>query len=284
MNYILLLLSITMETGKNVISNHFSKNTLKNETDMYKFNFFMYLGSLFVLMCFGFERPSNFTVIMAIFFAISITANQCFFLKALKHGTMSCTNFIQSSSMIIPTVFSVIVWHEKITAFQVIMLFVILITLAIALDIKKGNMNFKWIILSLLAMIFMGAIGIVQSVHQMSAYKNEISPFLRTSFLFIVIINLILWIIYERKEKSNFKVKSSAVINAATSGAFMGGVHIINLYLAGVLPKVIFFPASSGGIIYVTLFVAVIFCKEKLSKAQWISVISGTIALCLLGI
>ena len=48
--YLLTITSVLMETAKNVFSNSFSKNHLKNNTDIYKFNTFMYAGSLAVML------------------------------------------------------------------------------------------------------------------------------------------------------------------------------------------------------------------------------------------
>ncbi len=282
--YFLLLLSIVLETSKNIFSNTFSKNILKTETDIYKFNFFMYIGSTFVLMFFKVNAVSTYTIILAVFFALAIWLNQYFFLKALKCGTMSFTTFIQGASLLIPIVFGVIAWKEKITVLQIILLLIIVLSMALSLGIKKESINLKWLIFSFLAMSFLGVIGILQTIHQASNYSNELFAFLRYAFIFSVLINFVGWQIAERKQKSNFSVRGSAIIQAGSSGAFMGLVHIINLYLAGTLPKVIFFPIINGGLIFITLIADIIFFKEKLSIKQWIGILAGTIALGIIGI
>ena len=106
--YILLALSICLETGKNVFSGSFSKNVLKNETDIYKFNFLMYIGSFFILFFFDGFKGSLFSVVLAFIFSCGIWLNQYFFLKALKVGSVSFTNFIQCASLVIPIIFAAI--------------------------------------------------------------------------------------------------------------------------------------------------------------------------------
>lgn len=64
----------------------------------------------------------------------------------------------------------------------------------------------------------------------------------------------------------------------------MGTVHIINLYLSGALPKVIFFPVANGGLIFITLVSDLIFFKERLNLKQWIGIIIGTAALCIISL
>ena len=282
--YLLLILSILLETTRNIFSNNFSKTALKNETDIYKFNFFMYIGSTLVLMCFKGGGSSIYTVLLSFLFAIAIWLNQYTFLKALKFGPMSFTAFIQGASLIIPIIFGAIVWSETISPLQIILLAVLIFAMALSLNLKKEGINLKWLGFSFLCMMFLGVIGILQTTHQSSNHSGELISFLRYAFLFTLIINLIGWLITERRVKSSFSIKSSAIFQAAFSGAFMGAVHIINLYLAGALPKVIFFPVANGGLIFITLVSDLIFFKERLNLKQWIGIIIGTVALCIIGL
>ena len=282
--YGLLILSILLETSKNVFTNSFSKNSLKNETDIYKFNFFTYAGSIIVLMFFKGGGSSYFTVILAAFFAIAIWLNQYFALKALKIGSMSFTNFILGSGLIIPIIYGAIVNGDVISKPQYLLLAVLIASMALSLNIGKNGIGLKWLILSLISMFFAGTIGIFQTVHQSSNHSGELISFLRYAFIFTIIINFIGWQITERKEKSSFSIKSSAIIQAGFSGAFIGSVHIINLFLSGVMLKVIFFPIVNGGLIFATLISDLIFFKEKLNLKQWIGIIIGTFALCVIGL
>ena len=65
--YALMFLSVFLETSRNVFSNNFSKNCLKTTTDIYKFNFFMYIGSVFVLSFFKSSGTSLFSISIAFY-------------------------------------------------------------------------------------------------------------------------------------------------------------------------------------------------------------------------
>lgn len=283
-NLVLLALSILLETTKNVLSNNFSNTYLKSDTDIYKFNVFSYLGSFLVLLCFPKSETSLFTVITALLFAVALNLNQVFFLKALSCGTMSFTSFIQGSGLIISTAFGIILCKENLKLLQVAMLLLFIFSMALALDVKKGAVNKKWLLFASLSMVFMGCIGIMQTYHQTSDYHSELASFLRLAFLFSALINIPLWKGKEVKEKSCFSIKSKAFWFAMGSGAFMGAVHMINLYLSGKMPKIFFFPAVNGGLIFVTLIAGIIFFKERLNKTQIIGIILGTIALSFIGL
>lgn len=283
-NLFLLALSILLETTKNVLSNNFSNTYLKSDTDIYKFNIFSYLGSFLVLMFFQKSDVSLFTVITALLFAVALNLNQVFFLKALSCGAMSFTNFIQGSGLIISTAFGIILCKENVKILQIAMLLLFIFSMALALNVKKGAVNKKWLLFAALSMIFMGCIGIMQTLHQTSAHQSELTSFLRLAFLFSALINIPLWKLSETKEKSCFSIKSKALLFAIGSGGFMGAVHIINLYLSGKMPKIFFFPAVNGGLIFATLIAGIIFFKERLNKAQIIGIILGAIALSFIGL
>ena len=220
---------------------------------------------------------------LAFLFAIAIWLNQVFFLKALQYGTLSFSNFIMGSGMIIPIIYGAVFLGEKLTLLQMILLLVVIVVMAIALDIKGGKPDKRWLFYSVGAMVFVGAIGILQAMHQASNKKDELFQFLLIAFDFTVILNGISWAISGKKEPSGYKMKSKALPMAIASGVFMGAVHILNLYLAGVCPKVVFFPIVNGGLIFVTLFAAVIFFKEKMKTKQWIAISIGILALSFLG-
>lgn len=283
-SYVLLGLSLSLETAKNVLSNQFSITKLKSQTDIYKFGFYMYLASFVVALVFPNSSVSWYTVALAAGFAVLLGANQFFFMKALSCGPMSFTNFIQCTSLVIPALCGVLFWQEKASVFQLLWLIVLIISLFLALKADNINKNPKWWMSTIAAMIAMGGIGVLQSVHQMSAYKEELTGFLKLAFLFTALIYLLLWRISGRKEPSGFKMGGAAIFQAVSSGGFMSCVHIINLYLAGVMPKIIFFPATNGGLIILTLLCAVVIFRERLTAKQWAGLILSTIALCGIGL
>ena len=283
-NFALLFLSITLEAGKNVLSARFSKESLKSDTDIYKFYVFNYLASFAVLLLFGHWEVSGYTALMALAFALVIAISQFFSLRALAIGPMSFTTFIQGSSLVIPTLVGAFIWHERISVYQLILIAVLIWAMALALNAKGGTFHWKWFLYTVISALFCGGIGVLQTVHQLSEHSGELFSFLRLAFLFSVVFNLILWPISARKTPSNFSIRSGAALQALATGVFWGCVHAINLYLAGAMPKVIFFPTVNGGLIFLSLIASLVFFGEKLTRRQWVGVVIGTVALSLIGL
>ena len=290
--YLLTFLSILLETGKNVFSNNFSKNVLKNDTDIYKFNTFLYIGSLAVLLCTGNYALSWYTVGMAFLFAAVTALSQYFLLKALAIGSMAYTSFIQGSNLVIPALFGVLFLHSPVKVLQLIALPILLFSMALVLGVfdkktagaEKKAFSVKWLVFALLSMLFTGGIGIMQTLHQTSPHSAELTGFLILTFAFAVLFNLLFWRIGQKKEPATFSIQANALIQAALSGICLGIVNLVNLYLSGVMPTIIFFPLVNGGLIIMTILSAVIFFRERLRLPQWIGIVLGVAAMCILSI
>ena len=93
----------------------------------------------------------------------------------------------------------------------------------------------------------------MQTLHQTSSHSTELTGFLILTFAFAVLFNLLFWQLGQRKEPATFSVKANALVQAALSGIFMGIVNLVNLYLSGVMPTIIFFPLVNGGLIIATI-------------------------------
>ena len=113
MNWILLFSSAALETCKNVFSNKFSKDTLKNKADVYKFNMYLYVGAFLMLLFFKSASVSVYTMVLALAFAAATAGAQHFYVKALNIGSMSFTSFIQGSNLVIPALYGVLFLKEE---------------------------------------------------------------------------------------------------------------------------------------------------------------------------
>lgn len=284
MNYILLVFSPILEAAKTLMLSRFDHSSIRTDADIYKFNTLMYIGCLFVMLCTGRFKVSVFSVLLAVLFTLVTVGAQIFFFKALKHGSVALTTFMQGAGLVLPVLYGWIFVNEPVRVYHIIAIPILLAALIPVLGVKKEKLNSKWIFLSVLSMICMGAVGILQTIHQVSQHADELCGFLAISFVFAVFFNLILWKKTEAVETPTFRIGLHALFLAGISGIFMGIVNLVNLYLAGIIPKIILFPVLNGGLIIATAIGAALIFKEQLRRSQWIGIIICTAALCILGI
>ncbi|MBQ7378830.1 MAG: hypothetical protein IJW70_04010 [Clostridia bacterium] len=287
--YIITLISVLMETAKNVFSNDFSKTELKNKEDIYLFNTLMYTASFLVLLLIACVRGlflSWYSVIMALAFALVSGGMQTTMLRALRHGPLAYVNFIQTSGLVIPALYGAILLQQGISLMQWIALPLLLISFALVLDLKRTEKRTSspWFLDAMLSFLCCGLVGVVQATHQASPHAHEIDGFLCLTFLFIVIMNLIPWLLAKRQSATPTRISPRMAWQSLLSGSFMGVVNTVNLFLVGVMPSIVFFPIANGGLLIMTMLAAVVFFKERLLAVQWLGILLGLGAMCMLGI
>lgn len=285
--YLLTVSSVLMETTKNILSNMYSKDHVKNERDIYLFNIFMYSGCLAVMLGLLLISPTTLslkTVILAALFSVVIGGMQTTLLRALRCGPLSYINFIQTSGLIIPALFGALCLGQKITWIQIIAIPILLFSMALVMDLKKESSKGKWLGHAIGSMVCCGLVGVLQAVQQASSVSSEQNSFLALSFFFVVLINLISYLVSPKSEESKKRITPKSSIVPLITGILFGIINALNLFLVGVMPSVIFFPLSNGGLLIATMLAATIIFKESLNFKQWSGIIIGLISMCMLGI
>ena len=128
-----------------------------------------------------------------------------------------------------------------------------------------------------------GLIGVVQAAHQASPHAHEIDGLLCLTFLFIIPMNLIPWLVLRKKEEVPADRTFKTALLPILSGTFLGVVNTVNLYLVGVMPSVVCFPIANGGLLILTMLAAVVFFRERMRWIQWLGIALGLGAMCVLG-
>ena len=289
-NYLLLFLSVASETIKNAYTNHFSKSIARNNADTYLFNVMLSVGAMLFFMCTGnVYRISVFSLVLAVAFAGVTIFAQVFLSLAMGCGPMSFSIlFTYLGTMIIPTIYGMIFLNQHPGVTQWIGFGLMLLSVAMSVDLKQkgpNGMSAKWLLLTLGGFIMWGLVGLCQQIHQSSAYAGEINAFLFYSFLMMTaLLFLFFYVCKKRGAAQNYFIKSKATIPVLLSGVANGAINLINLFLAGKMPGIIFFPIVSGGVIILSGIAAIIVFKEWLDKKQVVGVIAGVLAVILLGI
>lgn len=292
--YLLLFLSVFIDTFKNIYYNFFGKNLLKTNGDTIMFNVICCIGSvaffaIAVAIMGETIKVSMFSFLLSIVFAAVTVAAQYFGLLSMNLGPMSFSVLFTYLSAMIPTVFGCIYRNELPQIQQVIGLILMVITFILSVDLSENSgMTLKWILVVAGSFIGMGMIGVFQTVHQVSEYASEINGFLFWAFVFSFIMFSLLYIPYMIKDKKENKKREKYSgkdwLLMLITGIIIGAINLINLYLSGAMPSVIFFPIVNGGVIVLSGLASLIVFKEKLAPKKMAGLIIGIIATCLIGI
>lgn len=274
MTHLYLLLAIALASGaaKTVLCKKIGMTT-NGPADLLFYNsltFAVIFLITFVAWLINITGISWFTVLLALAFAaVNLIAQTCN-MQALKEGPMGVCVFLYSCGFVIAAFSGVLFWGEAFVWTQaagVALLVASFLLLLLLSEFKRKTLRMphkRWIFFALLSMIASGGLGVIQKAHQSSAHRNELFAFLFISFAaagaFAFALHLFLG------PRSARRCPASGSKLALLNGLAFGAVNILNLFLAGQLPSMVFFSVYNGGLIVVGAFVGVIFFQEKLKK------------------
>lgn len=286
MLYFLLFISVILDTLKNTYYNFYGKSVMKESNETLLFNMISCVGAVIYFL--GRKAPfqiSQFSIIMAVAFSLVTVGAQYFSLLATSVGPMSYSVLFTYLSMIIPTLFGVIYYHQTPSILQIIGLILMGVTFVLSCELKgEGKVSIKWLIIALFSFLSWGLVGICQQLHQNSVYAEELNGFLLWSFIFsTALFGILYFSSIKRKQKLQKHFKLSSTVIMVFTGIAIGAINEINLYLSGAMPGFIFFPIVNGGVIILSGLAAIFIFREKLSKQQKIGLISGIISVLCLG-
>lgn len=220
----------------------------------------------------------------SIAFAVSYSLAMIGSFLAIKYGPLSISSLILQYSLLIPTVFGILVPDDppKETNSWAIGIGIFLLIISLLLVNKKEKsvnkkISAKWVIFVLLAFFCNGCCSPIQRVQQQNfdgQYKNE---FMIIAMLLSTASLAIMAILFERKTLAESVKKGFGWFTVC--GLCNGGVNYSVIVLVNLLPSQIMFPIISAGSTILISIASVLFYKEKLTKIQYIGLTLGIFAI-----
>lgn len=292
--YTLLVISLFAGLFYNIVRNFCMKRYIKTQADNYLFNavsgLFTSLTLLVVMIAQGGLRlPSVYTFLFGLLFGAVTALAAILNMRALGIGPMSYTTVIISCSMIIPALYGLtrgdtLSWVHYVG----IVMMILCMILSVTRDGEQKKANAVWFACCMFAFVLTGSIGIMQQIHQGSAYKDELNLFLLVAFLFSVVFSYCGHWYYRavKKESVTPAVRSGRVLVGfcAVTGICVAAANVINLYLSGAMNPAVFFPVINGGGLILSALAGIILFREKFSALKWVGLCIGcgaTLLLCL---
>lgn len=205
---------------------------------------------------------------------------------ALRSGPVSITTLIGNSSLLLSIIVSAILWNEKIIFIQCIGVALLIFSIILC-TYRKSETVFKvnWKIYSFFFAVFSGLVGITFKAFSKSRnteYTNDMM--IIASFIMTVCYLLISIKAKSIKPFLNPDSKQNFVFYALLTGLLSCVYNRLNITLSGKIDAVIFFPVFNGGVILLSCVLGFVLCGEKLTLKQTLGIITGCVALCIIGI
>lgn len=296
MNTFLLVFSIFMNLlCCGILRNDFCKKEVENALDLQSFNALSSICSaatlaLIAVLSGSMSLPSVYTLLLSILFGIATALNTIFHMRALETGPLSYTSVITFSSMVIPALSGLFFFGESVSVGQYIGIALMLVSIACSVDTRKDtgkvSTSLRWLLFCLGAVLTSGSVGIMQKVHQNSSYKEELSVFLVLAFLFSTAYSLVMALALRKKGLTLTVTRGTKrkkyVLYGVVCGVGFALCNQINMYLAGAMEAILFYPTVNGGGMLLTSAAGLVLWKEQLNRRQWFGIIIGAVAIFLL--
>jgi len=220
----------------------------------------------------------------SLLFALSYSVTVVTGMLAILVGPLSLTCLVTSFSLIVPTLYGILVLQEPVST----NLFIGLGLLAAALVLinleEKGEkkITLKWAIYVILAFVGNGMCSTVQKVQQIDLAGQYKSEFMIVALIISAIAMGIFALCTEKKQiLPNLK---AGVWLYIICGLANGGANFLVIFLSSRMAASVMFPVISAGGIVLTFLISLFFYKEKLSKWQILGSALGLVSVIFLNL
>lgn len=292
MHYLLLATSVAVTVTKNVIAKT-DKRCFSGRKNQLFVNIVTGVIALVVFGIFvrdiGIVRDAKFLV-LSLFYGIFTMTGQMFYISALETGPVSVCTMIYSCGFIIPTVFAAVYYHEAMSVPCILGIILILVSIVLVTGKIERAKDGRWILFAVGSMVSSGLIGVLQKLFR-AGFSDGINEYLFVAFAVMLVISAVMYPFAEKggRDRGERKEKTSPKIQRRIALSAVFGLGIVlankfNLFLSGVLPGIVFFPAVNGGVLAFTALASSIILREKLTALQWIGIALGIVSIVLVAL
>lgn len=284
MKYILILIIVVLMSLQNILKKQY--NIKNEEPKVFFFLALTYFSAMVFFVISGGFRLSFVTGLLpySIGFALSSVATCVGTYYALKFGPLGITTFITSFSLLIPTLYGMVILKEQIGTMAYVGIALLVIALCM-LNIKKerepGEFSIRWLVFVLLAFFGSGMCSTVQKMQQLQFDRQYKSEFMVIALAIEAVALLTLSLV--RKERI-WKEPRRFVFYGILDGIANGGSNLLTMILTGLIANAILFPSISAGGLVLSFVLAVGLYKEKLSYMQMFGYAIGVVSIICLNI
>lgn len=221
----------------------------------------------------------GYSILLALSYVGGLTGN----FLSVKWGPLSVFSLIQSYSLLIPTLYGLLILNEKLSLIGALGIVLLFISIFLIFGkAEKTKVSAKWILSLILAFTGGGMFCTIQKIQQIANHGNYKQEFMT----FAMLISILIFLIFSFVSREKYKDRgfSSAVKYGTLNGVANGISNLATIILTGLVSNSILFPTVSAGGIVLGFIVATFIYKEKLNKIQLLGYTIGIASVILLNI
>ncbi len=269
---LLLIASFTLISIQNLCLKVFgARGFLKNAASFYIYSMGYQLMAI-VIFSFGakFDNVSPATFWLAVFSGFIYVFAFLLYSKAMAMGPMSFTTLLFNLGVVIPVIFGMAVWHEKVNVWQTIGFVLLCVTFYLSSISENGNdkkASLQWLLFCSVSMVGSGFLMVASKYQQVLAPGVHIREFMIITFATAILITLpCLWWQMAKRQDTITHLKHKGFISLFIIHGLISGVSSqIGLQLSNMTPATVQFPIVNGGILLLSTAYSILIYKESVS-------------------
>lgn len=250
--------------------------------DSFLLNAMIFAASVLVLFPLKFAGwPAAKILLPALFFGVCSTAFQCLYLAAFKAGPVGMTTVINNFNLLLPILYSACVFGETITRRRLGGVLLMAVSLILLPRQSKGKFHWKWLLLSLAALVAAGSNNTILLIVSRSNFnKYESDMVVVTGFAVAAVLSSLISLLF--RKSISLKPDLPSVGGIAVCGVAIGLHNCLTIVSLKALPAIILYPIVNILTILLILLSDFVIYKEKLSKRQIVGIVLAAGAIILL--
>lgn len=286
MKYVLMAVSILLSVVNASVLKQYAK---VNKRGYSPFLFNAGVSLVWVVILLGLLLCSDNTIstgalIYGGIYGVILFAFLLFKTQSMATGPVSLSTLIGSCAFVIATGFGVVYAKETVSPMQLIGMGLLIVSLVLCVNPKKSEekLTGKWLLCCLGFFLAGGFVGILYRLFGASDASADMEVMLLTAALVSLVLFLLFGLV-QTKDAPARKPDKNILIYMLLSGLASCAYIRINLSISNVIPSVIFFPVSNGGMVILSTVVGRVAFGEKLNRVQLFGIAIGCLAVVITG-
>lgn len=224
-------------------------------------------------------------VLYGVVYGVILFAFLFFKTQSMVNGPVSLSTLIGSCAFVIATVFGVIYCEESVASPQVVGMVLLFISLMLCVNPQKSKekLTKKWMLYCLGFFIAGGFTGILYKMFGKSSACLEHEVMLLAAAIVAELLFLTFGFFQTKKYGGTIRPDKRISLFVLLCGIASCLYIRLNLSLSNMIPSVIFFPVSNGGMVILSTIAGKMLFHEKLTGRQLLGIMVGCIAVAVVG-
>lgn len=287
MQFLLIGLCVVVSSMQNIFKKQFGQRCSGGD--------FLYSGlvTLFSLLFFiisgilsGDVKFSTEIIPYSLIFALAYASATIAGVLALRWGSLAITSLVMSYSLVIPTLWGLLVLHEPAGPIQFIGLALLLVSLFLikgpVQDSDRHDFSLKWLVATAISFVGNGTCSVVQNAQRRTFGGTYNTSFMLVSLSVAAAIALAAALVAERKRFR--EILRAGFVSGALCGLCNGALNTLVMVITALVASAVFFPVLSAGNLIFAFLVSVLLYREKFIPRQLVALGLGIVALIFLNL